>query len=402
MASFSGLAGKVRSITESDEFDLGSISSAYDAGRLITDAFSTPFSERDEMVRVTLVVGAGKANRQKYDASLQKWIVAALKAIDYEDNKSASCDFDSAGSFKTQHDTGRNLIFVHVFPRCSQKKAAPDNEDEATADEPARLSREHLLVAAEMKTFERTVAKRCPTWSCKKRLQEKLREVRAQFTQIDSKLMNREALDDAEQALYELGSGDDLDMKLKFLQKSLMEMVQNGQLTTAEKTLCLEQMDERAEAAPNDKAKKRIEENREALSKRSVLDYKPPKIEHTAAIKALQAKLAPLAALEKRGGALLSVAEVSKLGEAPDLEERIATLEEASRLWYETDAELAARLAPLRKHLSDLRRKSAAPPKKASTGGWATVSSQSKRSGGRTASRGKASRSGGAFAAPGD
>ena len=40
--------------------------------------------------------------------------------------------------------------------------------------------------------------------------------------------MNREALDDAEQALYELGSGDDLDGKLKFLQKSLMEMVQNG------------------------------------------------------------------------------------------------------------------------------------------------------------------------------
>ena len=278
MASFSGLAGKVRSITESDEFDLGSISSAYDAGRLITDAFSTPFSDRDEMVRVTLVVGAGKANRQKYDASLQKWIVAALKAIDYEDNKSASCDFDSAGSFKTQHDTGRNLIFVHVFPRCSQKKAVAHDDDEATTvDEPARLSREHLLVAAEMKTFERTVAKRCPTWSCKKRLQEKLREVRAQFTTIDAKLMNREALDDAEQALYELGSGDDLDGKLKFLQKSLMEMVQNGQLTTAEKTLCLEQMDERAEAAPNDKARKRIEENREALSKRSVLDYRPPK-----------------------------------------------------------------------------------------------------------------------------
>ena len=66
--------------------------------------------------------------------------------------------------------------------------------------------------------------------------------------------------------------GYDLDGKLKFLQKSLMEMVQNGQLTTAEKTPCLEQMDERAEAAPNDKAKKRIEENREALSKRSVLD----------------------------------------------------------------------------------------------------------------------------------
>ena len=62
-----------------------------------------------------------------------------------------------------------------------------------------------------------------------------------------------------------------------------------------------------------------------------------------------------------------------------------------------------ARLAPLRKNLSDLRRKSAAPKKAASSGGWATVSSQSKsRGGARTASRGKASRSGGAFAALGD
>ena len=401
MASFSGLAGKVRGIQESDEFDLGSIGSAYDAGKLITDAFSTPFSNPlDEMVKVTLVVGAGKANRQKYDSSLMKWIVAALKAIGYGEDKSASCDFESAGTFKTQHDTGRNLIFVHVFPRCSAS-TQHTHDDEDTVDAPARLSREHLLVAAELKTFERTVAKRCPTWSTKKRLQEQLREVRAQFTCIDAKLMNREALDDADNALYELGSGDDLDVKLKSLQKALKDHVDHGNLTKLEKEECLDQMAERVETAPNATAKQRVEENRAALEKRSVAAYKPPKVEHTAAIKALQAKLAPLAALEKRGDSLLSVAEATKLGEAPDLEERIATLEEASRLWYESDEELTARLANLRKHLSDLRKKSGAPKKAASSGGWATVASFSRSSGSKARGGSKPSR-GGAFAALGD
>ena len=154
------------------------------------------------MVRATLVVGAGKANRQKYDASLQKWVVAALKDAGYADDKSATCDFAAAGSFKTQHDTGRNLFFVHVFPRCSQKTAAAVDDDAATATDPAALSREHLLVAAELPTFSRTVSKKCASWTSKKRLLDALRGVRAQFAAADEKLMRREALDDDEQALY--------------------------------------------------------------------------------------------------------------------------------------------------------------------------------------------------------
>ena len=71
MASFHGVAGQMRSLLESDEFDLGSLSSAASVTQLITDAFAAPREDRlSAMVRVTLVVGAGKANRQKYDASL--------------------------------------------------------------------------------------------------------------------------------------------------------------------------------------------------------------------------------------------------------------------------------------------------------------------------------------------
>ena len=123
MASFSGLAGKVRSITESDEFDLGSISSAYDAGRLITDAFSTPFSERDEMVRVTFVVGAGKANRQKYDASLQKWIVAALKAMPTDEEiRARGCDDAATYLIELKGEAPAEYDELLVTKRCGEMR----------------------------------------------------------------------------------------------------------------------------------------------------------------------------------------------------------------------------------------------------------------------------------------
>mmetsp|Transcript_34974 Transcript_34974/g.108267 ORF Transcript_34974/g.108267 Transcript_34974/m.108267 type:complete len:287 (+) Transcript_34974:201-1061(+) len=249
MAAFHGLAGKIRGIVESDEFDLGSIKEPFAAAQLVSSAFGTPFdAPLAEMVRATLVVGAGKANRQKYDASLQKWVVAALKDAGYADDKSATCDFAAAGSFKTQHDTGRNLFFVHVFPRCSQKTAAAVDDDAATVTDPAALSREHLLVAAELPTFSRTVSKKCASWTSKKRLLDALRGVRAQFAAADEKLMRREALDDDEQALYEIGSTDDLDEKLKTLLAACKAMVDAGQLTRLEKAAALEQMRERLDA----------------------------------------------------------------------------------------------------------------------------------------------------------
>ena len=109
--------------------------------------------------------------------------------------------------------------------------------------------------------------------------------------------------------MYELGSGDDLDGKLKFLQKSLMEMVQTV-IDNSGKDALFRTDGRTRRSAPNDKARK-ASRKIEALS-RSVLDYKPPKSSTRQRSKLYKQKLAPLAALEKRGGALLSVAEVSK------------------------------------------------------------------------------------------
>jgi len=295
---------------------------------------------------------------------------------------------------------------VHVFPRCERKAASATAAAPAEAPEPEALSREHLLCASELPTFKRTVQKKTPSWASRKRLLEALRALRGAFRAMDQKLCNREALTDDEQRLYELGSVDDLDEKISFLQAACKEMVDAGRLTRDEKAQALEQMDARLDALPaGSKQRARIAENQAALEARDVSDYTPPKLEHEAAIKALHAKLAPLAALEKRlaKGQLLSVQEAGKLGEKADIEERIAALEDASRSWYETDEELAARLVPLRANLQRLTLKHAAPKPPASSGGWSTAGSGRKQPSSRTGKKpAPGKRSGGGFAALAD
>jgi hypothetical protein len=76
MASFDdsahhGLAQSIRSVTTSEQFDLGGFTGP-SAEALIANAFGgAPFSLA-EMVKVSLVVGAGKGGRAKYDAALPR------------------------------------------------------------------------------------------------------------------------------------------------------------------------------------------------------------------------------------------------------------------------------------------------------------------------------------------
>ena len=411
MAAFHGLVGTMRSITESEEFDLGSISSSTSAQTLLRDAFEKAREEPlERMVRATLVVGAGKANRQKYDASLQKWVVGALKDIGYADDRSACCEFASAGSFKVQHDTGRNLFFVHVFPRC-ERKVVDDAATEATEAAPsAELSREHVLCASEAATFQRIVKKKCASWSEKKRLQAALRDLQGRFAAMDAKLMSREALDDDESALYEVGSSDDLGDKLRWLAEATKKMLDDGQLTAPEKEAALAQMDGRLEALAADGSPKalaqraRVAENRAKLDARK-LDWTPAKVEHDAAIRALHKQLAPLDALERQAKAgFLSLQDAARLGEKDDLEARVASLEQACRGWYETDDELDARLAPLRQHLKTLKQKLGAPKPKAAAnaGGWSTAPAKSRSKGASGKSTASKGRSMGGFSALAD
>ena len=103
----SGLAASIRGSTESGTFDLAGQSPASISAN-ITQAFSSAFP-LDDMIRITFITGAGKLGRQKYDDGCAKAVTSALRSLGFEEDRTASCVRECAGSFKLQHDTGKNL-----------------------------------------------------------------------------------------------------------------------------------------------------------------------------------------------------------------------------------------------------------------------------------------------------
>ena len=62
-----------------------------------------------EMVRFTFVVGGGSKVRQKYDPNLQKYMSKSLQDIGFNLDNTACCAVECAETYKTQHDTDKNL-----------------------------------------------------------------------------------------------------------------------------------------------------------------------------------------------------------------------------------------------------------------------------------------------------
>eukprot|EP00927_Polykrikos_kofoidii_P076815 TRINITY_DN73840_c0_g1_i1.p1 TRINITY_DN73840_c0_g1~~TRINITY_DN73840_c0_g1_i1.p1 ORF type:complete len:1800 (+),score=403.34 TRINITY_DN73840_c0_g1_i1:624-5402(+) len=115
-------AVEIRGSPTTAHYDL----SGYDdkqAQQLVKEAFETPLS-CESMVRITFVVGGGKDIRGKYTDSLPKAVASALQELGFRQESGASCDLESAGSFKGQHDKGKNQKVVHIFPRIVGKSAA--------------------------------------------------------------------------------------------------------------------------------------------------------------------------------------------------------------------------------------------------------------------------------------
>ena len=160
------------------------------------------------------------------------------------------------------------------------------------------------------------------------------------------------------------------------------------------KDALFEQMDERAERRRTTRPGSASRRTARRCPKRSVLDYRPPKIEHTAAIKACSRSWRRSPALGEARSARSIRCEKCQTGEKHLIWKKRPTSRsvlqrsEASRLWYETDAELRRASAPLRKHLSDLRRsprRPKKPPRRAAGRPFVAIKS---RGGARTASRG--------------
>jgi hypothetical protein len=123
--------------------------------------------------RITLITGAGKLGRQKYDAGCAKIVVSGLMELGYIEDKGASAILECAGTYKSQHDTNKNLKTVVVFPKVVVVVANSSGADgNGGPSGPPLLnpsSPEYKIVTATNKNIlERMMDSKCPSWSQKK------------------------------------------------------------------------------------------------------------------------------------------------------------------------------------------------------------------------------------------
>ena len=240
MSSFDeekGLVGKVLRAVESDTYDLAGYNEIR-CCELIEKAFMKPLESCNEMIKFTFIIGGGKLVRSRYDESMSKWIVSSLKSIDFVEDRSAACDYNSQGTFKQQHDTGQNLKTIIIFPRvaCANKKDdVNDNGNEDQGNDDAEMNhQEKAIMDADFSTFCEIIDSRTKSWMQRKRALKVLQEGISKFEEIEAKMFRGEKLSQSEQSVYDNSSGCDAE-KVSWLQGEIKTMVDKGQLTLSEK-----------------------------------------------------------------------------------------------------------------------------------------------------------------------
>lgn len=387
----SGLAGKIRRVADNDEFDLGGCSREK-CLELAKAAFTDPF-ELKNMIKITFVVGAGKLGRQKYGDGLPADFMHALDAVGFDNDDAACCELSAAGRYKFQHDTSKNLKFVHVFPRVvapEEEEGGEEGDEEGGAAQGGQRDPADVLAECEVADFRRMVEKNVTTYATKKRLLDSLREKLARLDEAEKKLIARETPDAALQSLYDTLDVDGLKEKSKIVTVDMQAMIDAGQLTSDEKSQASEQLDaklaalqtdlKKAEADGKEKLKAKLEEGKEKLkaTKAAVSDAKPAALaplKYAAEIQRLNKRLLGLAKLEKECNGKYTIEQLKGLGERPDMEEAMSVLKTRSRTWFESDEEFKARLKECLAQAAPAKKASGGYPAASggSSGGWATV-----------------------------
>ena len=316
------------------------------------------------MIRITFIVGAGKLSRQKYDAKAMQTLTSSLRELDYVEDRGAGCSFDCAGCFKTQHDTGKNLFTVVVFPKIKDSSsnnsagASNDANNNYGEDEPLLPANSpgYKIAVCSISTFQTLLSTHCPTYAQKRKCMECIEGLIELLHSIENKLMGGHPLDSAEQSLYD--EMEELKEKLVYTQKEAAKHVDEGMLTLQEKEMLIEMnqkrvavlMKEKSTAAVAEKLKKALarKEHLQSLKDDDVSSLSssyPPPLRHEAKITALRKKLLPLQVLEgKAKGGFLTLAETRALTEKDEIESEIEQLEEASYGWFEEEDAFEARL----------------------------------------------------------
>mmetsp|Transcript_28723 Transcript_28723/g.58830 ORF Transcript_28723/g.58830 Transcript_28723/m.58830 type:complete len:438 (-) Transcript_28723:250-1563(-) len=429
MSHASGLAASIRGATESDTFDLGGHTQA-NITQTIEDAFADPLPLA-EMIRITFVTGAGKLGRQKYDENAAKALTAALRSLGYEEDRGASCVVECGGSFKLQHDTGKNLKTVVVFPKIVGSQGGADETGleggvgELSVGERALLpegSPEQMITMSSSNVFQRMLQSKCQSWAQKKGCLKALDSVKTMLESLEAKLFSGTPLTDPEQELYDSISLDALVEKEGLVKKLMQAQVESGNITRAERETLLSQVEEKIEkfneeiATARKENKPKREEKMTQMKEKAIIRQKmledtvpkaPQRLRHEAEIAKLRTELSPLQKLEDNAkGRLLSVKETATLARKDEILDEISQLEEASRGWFEEDEVFMARVEASRSSANAKEKQKSRKPASAGSGykakpvaSWVTPASSKKKAPARSSAKSKAASSGGMFAA---
>jgi hypothetical protein len=331
---------------ESETFDLGG-QNVSTITNTIRAAFAEPLPLTGTMIRLTFVTGAGKLGRQKYDADAAKAVTSTLRELGFEEDRGASCVVECAGFFKLQHDTGKNLKTVVVFP-----KILNEASEEIEAEQQTLLregSPEHMIATSSMKVFKNMLSSKCPSWSQKKGCSVALEDLRNMICDLDAKLITGTPLDAAEQDFYDTASH--LEDKDEHVRTEMHTQVERGEITAWEQETLLSHNADRIATLKKDKSKKgqldKASQRKTLLT--DMVPKEPHKLRHEIAIRKLRKELVPYLQMEEeQKGRLRSVKETQTMARKDEIDEDVAILEEESRGWFEDDDAFQSRVSASR------------------------------------------------------
>ena len=318
----------------------------------IQSAFAEPFA-LGNMIRITFITGAGKLGRQKYDDGAAKAVTSTLRDLGFEEDRGASCVVECAGSYKLQHDTGKNLKTVVVFPKILGASAMETGMNALSVGPSSLLnenSPEHMIAMSSKSVFERMLTSKCASWTQKKGCLAALEELQTILQDLDKKLLSGTPLTDAEQDFFDAVSLASLGEKETIVKHQMQQQVEEQQnITKAEKDSLIKQVAERLEILDQDiqesagkpkKLEKIATMKTKALQRKELLEKITPKVPHAlrheAEIQKLRVEMRPLQAIEdSTKGRLMTVKETQTLARKTEILEEIKELEETSRDWFE-------------------------------------------------------------------
>lgn len=386
-SNVSGMAASIRAATESETFDLAGCTKST-VTTTIESAFSSPFP-LTEMIRITFIVGAGKLGRSRYDENTHKTVTSVLRDQGYEEDRAASCVNECAGTFKSQHDTGKNLKTIVVFPKLAALADQLNDmalEHSNDADQPLLdpSTPQSMIALSSLPVFSRMLTGKCHSWSQKKSCIASLQEVKTVLEKLDAKLLGGTPLTNSEQDFYDQVTLDSLTQKETLAKTEMQKHVEEGRITRSEKNKLQTQVQEKIsnldksiqEANDENKPKKaeKLTAQKQKLLERekvvgNITPVPPHPLKHEMEIRKLRKEMQPLLKLEKETkGRLLSLKETTVLSRKDEILEEIEILEYQSAGWFEDPEEFQIRVEASRAVSQQRQAKKTTTVKKTTSG----------------------------------